>query len=98
MDASKAGDERRKALLPLGRSLVALKEFESSLPVLTEALASPSIAGEERLEALFLRGFVHAVRKDADRAIADLKTAKETDPDGRWGLRAGAILDVVDVR
>ncbi len=98
MDSAKARDERRRALLPMGRSLVALREYESALAVLTEFLSGPEASGEARLEALFLRGFVYAVMRDADRAASDLQAAREADPGGRWGIRAASILEILEPR
>lgn len=96
--SAEAREARKMALLPMGRSLVALKEYESALAALTEFLSDPATAGEERLEALFLRGFVYAVLRDADRATSDLQAARETDPGGRWGLRAASILEILEPR
>ncbi|MGQ9591185.1 MAG: thioredoxin family protein [Planctomycetota bacterium] len=98
LEPAKAGDERKKALLPLARALVSLKDHDAALPLLSEFLAEPAPSGDDRLEALFLRGFVHAVKKDAARAMADLEAARKADPGGRWGLRAAAILEILEPR
>jgi len=96
LDPARAGDERKKAFLPLARTLVALKESQDAIAVLDEFLKAKPEPRQDEIEALFLRGYAHALRKDAARALADLKAAKAADPEGRWGLRAGLIIDVVE--
>jgi len=91
-----AGEDRSRAFLPLGRILIDSKEHDRAVRVLDELLVGKGAGGQERLEALFLRGYAHAVLKDAAKALADLKAAREADPDGRWGLRAGLIIDTVE--
>ena len=51
---------------------------------------------EDHLLALYLRSYAHAVLKDADKSLADLKAARAADPEGRWGYRASLILETVD--
>lgn len=91
-----AGEERQRALLPLARTLLSLKDCGGAIPLLDEHLKKESTPSPERMEALFLRSYAHAVQKDATRALADLKAAREADPDGRWGLRAGLILEALE--
>ncbi|HZN59510.1 MAG TPA: thioredoxin fold domain-containing protein [Planctomycetota bacterium] len=104
MDAAAGGDTRRKAFLPLAGLLLGQRELDACLKVLDTYLASapaaatPDEGPRERLEALFLRGYVYAVKKDPDKAVRDLKAAQEADPDGRWGQRAEMILEAVNVR
>jgi thiol-disulfide isomerase/thioredoxin len=43
------------------------------------------------LEALFLRGYARALLARPADALADLKRAKDGDPEGPWGMRAGFI-------
>ncbi len=99
-----AGESREKAIIPLASILVSLKETGGALKVLDELLGTePRKAGEgplarDRLEARFLRGYVHAIRKDADRALADLKAARDADPDGRWGQRASLIIETIEAK
>jgi thiol-disulfide isomerase/thioredoxin len=111
LEPEEAGEERARAFLPLGRILIELKEQDRAVRVLDELIAgsgrdnagedsghAKAAGGQERLEALFLRGYAHAVLKDAAKALADLKAAREADPDGRWGLRAGLIIDTVETK
>ncbi|HVR73653.1 MAG TPA: thioredoxin family protein [Planctomycetota bacterium] len=65
-----------------------------------EALAAAGRrdAALDRIEALFLRAYAHSIRKDAEKAIADLRATKEADPEGPWGLEAERILDVIEAR
>lgn len=97
-----ASPERSQAYLPLGHVLVGLRDAEGAVSVLGAYLGElpPVPQGEspsgERLEALFLRGYAHAMKKDAPRAMEDLKAVREADPQGPWGVRASLILDIFE--
>jgi len=98
MKPDAAGDSREKAFIPLASVLLSLKDSAGALKTLDEYLKDDSRKGKERLEALFLRGYVHSVRKDADKALADLKAARDADPEGRWGQRASEIIENIEAR
>jgi thioredoxin 1 len=89
-----AGAERDRAFLPLARLLVAARDHKAAIAVLGRLLEEQP-ASPERIEALFLRGYAHAVLKDAASAIEDIKSARELGAGGPWALRAGYILDLV---
>lgn len=55
-------------------------------------------AALDRIEALFLRAYAHSLRKDVEKAIADLRATKDADPEGPWGLEAERILDVIEAK
>lgn len=89
------GEARDRAHVPLATILLELKDAPAAIAVLDEFLKDERRPGKDRIEALFLRGYVHAQRKDSDKAIADLKLARDADPEGRWGQRAAEILETV---
>jgi tetratricopeptide (TPR) repeat protein len=91
-------DERGKASLSFARVCVGLKDHDAAIRALDGLIEKGSLKGKDRLEALFLRGYAHAVKKEAEKALADLKAARDEDPDGRWGTRAGLIIDLVEAR
>jgi hypothetical protein len=47
----------------------------------------------EKIEGLFLRGYVRAVLGKPAEALGDLKIAREADPEGNWGFRASFIIN-----
>jgi len=103
MTAEAGGDPREKAFVPLATVLLELKDSAGAVTVLDALLKNESkLASKEgvkpdtlRLEALFLRGYIHAQRKDSEKALADLKLARDADPDGPWGQRAALIMETV---
>jgi len=98
--AQDAGAEKIRASLPLGRILVNLKEYEAGIAMLGSFIdrqrGYEGEDGEELWKAYFWRGYAHAVRKDAESALADLKVVQEKDKESSWGLRAGYIIDLID--
>jgi tetratricopeptide (TPR) repeat protein len=90
--------EREKASLSFARVCVGLKDYDAALHALGGLIDKGSLKGKERLEALFLRGYTYAVKKDAEKALADLRVARDEDKDGRWGTRAGLIIDLVEAK
>ncbi|MBN1442919.1 MAG: thioredoxin family protein [Planctomycetes bacterium] len=94
----KAGPERAKVYLPLGRLLIRLREHPKAVEILgryIELAVKEKRADPERWEAHFLRGYAHAVLKDAEKALADLEMVQAEAPDSTWGLRASYIIEVV---
>lgn len=101
-----AGEERRKAFIPLARCHLDLGEARKCVTVLDsfiETLRDAPAGGDappekatDRLEARFLRGYAHARLKEADKALEDLKAARDADPQSPWGLRASFIIDLVE--
>ncbi len=91
-----AGEAREKAFLPLAGILLELRDSDGALGVLEELLKDPEKVRKERVAGLFLRAFVHAQRKDTERALADLKAARDEDPEGRRGQRAALIIETVE--
>jgi thioredoxin-like negative regulator of GroEL len=98
LDVTRTQETRLKALLPYARTLLVLKDARGAASVLDEFLASVPQGGEGRIEALFLRGYARAVLRETPGAVEDLKTARDTDAQGRWGVRAALILEAVEGR
>jgi thioredoxin-like negative regulator of GroEL len=96
LPAAEAPEAWARAALALARIQVAAGDLDGAVRVLDGALRERAMAGDMRFEALFLRGYAHAARKDAGQAIADLKKARDEDPQGRWGARAGLIVDLIE--
>ncbi|MBI4605146.1 MAG: thioredoxin family protein [Planctomycetes bacterium] len=93
-----SGEARARAFVPLANVLVSLRDAAGAIEALDLGLKEEAAKGRDRIEAFLLRAYAHAVRKDAERALADLKAVKDLDPDGRWGLRASQIVDLLETK
>jgi tetratricopeptide (TPR) repeat protein len=96
--AEGAKESRDKASAPLANALLALGELDGAVKVLDAYLADTSRQPKEQIEALLLRSFAHARRKDPAKALADLKTVRDADPGGRWAPDATRIIDLLEAK
>ena len=94
-----AREQKNQLYVPFARSLVTISRHRRTIEILGTYLKNPPDDAEEsneRWEAHFLRGYSHAVLKDAAGALADLKTVRDTAPESPWGIRASNIIDLVE--
>ncbi len=90
-------EEALKPLLANVKQTVeeALKKRGAAPPPPKEKKVSPEdmrVLEIVQLEALFLRGYLRAVKGQAKAALDDLRLAEQADPLGKWGSQAGFIV------
>jgi thioredoxin-like negative regulator of GroEL len=93
-----ADEDRLKAFLPLAQVLLSLQKPAEAVKVLSGYLEEKTLASADRIEALFWRSLAHAMEKSSEKALADLKAARDADPSGRWGLSASRIIEAVEAK
>lgn len=91
-------EERLGAFVPLAKVLLSLQKTTEAIKVLSGCLEETTLSTQDRLEALFWRSYAHSIQKNAEKALADLKAARDADPGGRWGASASRIIESVEAK
>jgi thiol:disulfide interchange protein DsbD len=97
LPAERGGADREKAYLPLARIAIRSQDYDRAVATIGRFI-DDFPTSKDRPLAHFLRGYSHARRKDAPKALEDLQAVRKHAPESELGVRAGFIIDLLEAK